>query len=44
VYFEVRTDGRTTTVEKVHIGADGREKVPYTLTREQLGRMVEELE
>jgi hypothetical protein len=31
-------------VEKVHIGADGREKVPYTLTREQLGRMVEELE
>lgn len=42
-FYEVHTDGRTTSIEKVHIGADGRERVPYTLTREQLGRMVEEL-
>ncbi len=40
-YFEVRTDGREVSVEKLRAGPGGRAPVPFTLTREQLGRLVE---
>lgn len=40
-FFEVRTDGQEVSVEKLRMGPDGRAKVPFTLTREQLGRLVE---
>lgn len=40
-FYEVRTDGQEVSVEKLRMGPDGRAKVPFTLTREQLGRLVE---
>ncbi|MDP2313952.1 MAG: hypothetical protein Q8P41_13680 [Pseudomonadota bacterium] len=40
-YYEVRTDGREVSVEKLRAGPEGRARVPFTLTREQLGRLVE---
>jgi len=40
-FYEVRTDGQEVSVEKLRVGPDGRARVPFTLTREQLGRMVE---
>ncbi|MDO9280630.1 MAG: hypothetical protein Q7U06_01910 [Pseudomonadota bacterium] len=42
-YFEVRSDGREVSVEKLRRGPDGRAAVPFTLTREQLGRLVEDV-
>ena len=42
-YFEVRTDGREVSVEKLRAGPDGRAAVPFTLTREQLGRLVDDV-
>jgi hypothetical protein len=42
-YFEVRTNGQEVTVERHRGDADGREQVPFTVTREQLGRMVDDL-
>ncbi|MES2643982.1 MAG: hypothetical protein V4850_31120 [Myxococcota bacterium] len=42
-YFEVRSDGSEVTVEKLRRGPDGRAAVPFTLTREQLGRLVEDV-
>ncbi len=40
-YFEVRTDGKTTDIERIH-AAPGVERhaVPFTLTREALARIV----
>lgn len=38
-YFEVRTDGREATVERVRGGTG--ERLPFTLTREQLGHLVD---
>lgn len=40
-FYEARTDGDNVSVEKQRIGESGRERVPFTLTREQLGRVVE---
>lgn len=40
-FYEVRTDGREVSVERHRIGPEGRARVPFTLTREQLGRLVE---
>ncbi|MDP2307629.1 MAG: hypothetical protein Q8P18_16520 [Pseudomonadota bacterium] len=40
-YFEVRSDGREVSVEKLRRGPEGRARVPFTLTREQLGRLVD---
>ncbi len=42
-YYEVRTDGREVSVERLRVGPDGRARIPFTLTREQLGRMVEDI-
>lgn len=42
-YFEVRSDGREVSVEKLRRGPDGRTRVPFVLTREQLGRLVEDV-
>ncbi len=39
-FFEARTDGASVVVERARVG-QGREVVPWTLTREQLGRIVE---
>ncbi len=43
-YFEVRTDGRAVDVERVRGGDTGREAIGFTLTREQLRRLVDDLE
>ena len=43
-YFEVRTDGRAVDVERVRSGDAGREAIGFTLTREQLRRLVDDLE
>lgn len=41
-YFEVRTDGRVTELERVHAPAgEPRRSVPFTLTREALARIVD---
>lgn len=40
-FFEARTDGRVTDLERVRVSADGRERVPFTVTREVLGRIVD---
>lgn len=40
-FYEVRTDGHEVSVERHRVGPDGRARVPFTLTREQLGRLVE---
>ncbi|GEM_PF-1653037 len=44
-YYEVGLDGSGATVERYGLGDDGvREKQPFTVTREQLGRLVDDLE
>ena len=44
-YYEVGLDGSGATVERYGVGEDGlREKQPFTVTREQLGRLVDDLE
>ena len=43
-FFEVRTDGRKASLERRRAGLDGSERVPFTVTREQLGRLVEGME
>ncbi len=44
-YYEVGLDGSGATVERYRVGDDGlREKKPFTVTREQLGRLVDDLE
>ncbi|MSP54821.1 MAG: hypothetical protein EXR69_04330 [Myxococcales bacterium] len=41
-YFEARTDGRVTDLERIHAPAgEERRAVPFTLTRETLRRIVE---
>jgi hypothetical protein len=40
-YYEVRTDGREASLGRMRIGPDGRERIPFTVTREQLGRLVD---
>jgi hypothetical protein len=40
-YFEARSDGKEATLERLSVGEAGRGKVPFTLTREQLGRLVD---
>jgi hypothetical protein len=42
-YFEVRTDGREATIERLRATPEGRETLPFTLTREQLGRLVDDV-
>jgi hypothetical protein len=42
-FFEVRTDGRAVTVGRVQSGPEGREARPFTVTREQLKRLVDGL-
>lgn len=42
-FYEVRTDGEQASVERWRVGEDGRERVPFTLTRKDLGRVVEGL-
>lgn len=42
-YYEVRTDGREVSIEKLRAAPEGRTRVPFTLTREQLGRLVEDV-
>lgn len=42
-YFEVRSDGREVSVERLRRGPEGRARVPFTLTREQLGRLVDDV-
>ncbi len=43
-YFEVGLDGDSATVERYRAQHDGgREREPFTLTREQLGRLVDDL-
>lgn len=40
-YFEARTDGKVTELERIHAPVGGeRRAVPFTLTREVLGRIV----
>jgi hypothetical protein len=43
-FFEVRTDGRSTTLERLRVTATGRERVPFTLSREALGQVVDGME
>ena len=43
-FYEVELDGAGATVDRYKVGEDGgRERQPYTLTREQLGRLVDDL-
>jgi hypothetical protein len=43
-FYEVDLDGDSAGVERYQIGDDGqRTRQPYTLTREQLGRLVDDL-
>ncbi|MFZ5479735.1 MAG: hypothetical protein ACOZNI_23425 [Myxococcota bacterium] len=42
-FFEVRTDGREVCVERLRRGDAGVEHLPFTLTREQLGKLVDGL-
>lgn len=42
-FYEVRTDGEQASVERWRVGEEGRERVPFTLTRKDLGRVVEGL-
>jgi hypothetical protein len=44
-FYEIGLDGGGATVERFQVGADNaRERQPFTLTREQLGRLVDDLE
>ena len=40
-FFEARTDGHVTELGRVRVGSAGRESVPFTVTREALGRIVD---
>jgi hypothetical protein len=40
-FYEVRTDGRETTVERWRAGDSGRARVPFTLTRRALEGLVD---
>ena len=40
-FFEVRTDGRAATLGRVRSGPEGRETLPFTVTREQLKRLID---
>lgn len=43
-YFEIGLDGSGATVERYKASPDGgRERQPFTVTREQLGRLVDDL-
>lgn len=43
-YFEIGLDGDSATVERYQASeGGGREREPFTLTREQLGRLVDDL-
>ena len=42
-FFEARTDGRNVELERFQATPEGREKRDFTLTREQLGRMVDRI-
>jgi hypothetical protein len=42
-FFEVRSDGLEVSLERHRRAAGGPERVPFTLTREQLGRLVDNL-
>lgn len=42
-YFEVRTTPREAQVERLQAGPEGREPVPFTVTREQLRRLVDDV-
>jgi len=43
-FYEARTDGRVVEIERYRCAENGRERIPFTLTREQLGRVVDGLE
>jgi len=44
-FYEIDLDGDGATVERYQVGEDNaRERQPFTLTREQLGRLVDDLE
>ncbi|MBM4369072.1 MAG: hypothetical protein FJ102_22845 [Deltaproteobacteria bacterium] len=42
-FYEVRTTGSETTVERFRNEEEGRVKVPFILTRKALGRLVDEI-
>ncbi len=43
-FYEIGLDGDGATVDRYQVGDDGaRRRQPYTLTREQLGRLVDDL-
>jgi len=43
-FFEVELDGDSATIDRYQIQEDGqRERQPFTMTREQLGRVVDDL-
>lgn len=42
-FYEVRTTGSETTVERYRSEAEGRVRVPFILTRRALGRLVDEV-
>lgn len=42
-FFEARADGRSLTLGRRRAGPEGREDVPFTLTREQLRRLVDDV-
>jgi len=42
-FYEVRTDGGSVEVERRQLTDTGREPAPFTLTREQLRRLVDDL-
>lgn len=42
-FYEVRSDGDAVSVERFVASREGRASTPFTLTRDQLGRLVEGL-
>lgn len=42
-FYEVRTDGRSASLERLRGGENGPERVPFTVTRDQLGRLVDRM-
>lgn len=43
-FYEVRTDGSCTTVERLRATAAGRERVHFTLSRDALGQVIDGLD
>lgn len=43
-FYEIRATGTEATVERFRAHDTGRDKVPFTLTRKQLGRLVDALD